>query len=543
MSLLLALIVALAVTMALVPLLMRWAGALHVLDEPGERKVHDTPIPRIGGIAMCVGVVVSVVAWLSTNDPRVIAYITGAAVILGFGVWDDRVDLPPFAKILGQLLGILAVMLFGGIAIDSFTLVDRHHLPAWIGMPLTVLFILGVTNAINLSDGLDGLAGGTTLLTAAVLALIARIAADITVATMALALVGAILGFLRFNTHPARIFMGDGGSQFVGFTVAVLAVMLTQNEAVAISTATPLMLLGLPVVDTLMVMAQRFREHRPLFSADKRHVHHKLLDLGFDHYEAVLVIYLVQGIFFLAAWVTRYEPDPMILVIFATLATVMVGLLLLAGRLGWRWRRPALKPVTEASALGRGVLWLANPARLPRWSLRVAVVAVLAYLLTVASLANKPTLDVGWLAAVLAVAAILGARYAQVEWLARAAMYTAAATAVYLDHVTTDKTALLQTVKFIALPALAFCVLLRMRLSERRFRITTLDMLLVFVAIVMPSLPGLPGGPGNFTISILKLTVLLYAIELCSDQSERGRRLISAGVLGFGVVAMLRAAT
>ena len=152
--------------------------------------------------------------------------------------------------------------------------------------------LVGITNAINLSDGLDGLAGGVTFLSLAAIAVLTYIAVDagfMLLATMSI--MGSILGFLRFNTFPARIFMGDGGSQFLGFSAGVLAILLTQSSNTALSPALPLLILGLPILDTLMVMGERIYEGRSPFVADRKHIHHRLLALGFHHYEAVVTIY------------------------------------------------------------------------------------------------------------------------------------------------------------------------------------------------------------------------------------------------------------
>jgi UDP-GlcNAc:undecaprenyl-phosphate GlcNAc-1-phosphate transferase len=549
MNLLLAFIVAMAVTMALVPLLVRWATRMQVLDIPAERKLHAAPMPRVGGMAMVAGTLLALVIWLPRDDIRLLAYIAGAAIIFAFGVWDDREDLPAGAKVAGQLLAILIVVGFGGVRIDAYTLTERHLIPPLLGLPLTALFILGVTNAINLSDGLDGLAGGTTLLIAAALFLLARASGDVAVAVTAMSLCGALLGFLRFNTFPARIFMGDGGSQFLGFTVAVLAVLLMQRPDSTLSTAVPLMLLGLPVVDTLMVMAQRLREGRSIFSADKHHLHHKLLGLGFDHHEAVVVIYSVQGLFFLTGWLMRYEPDPVILLTFAAMAIGVVAILIVAGRADWRWRRPGQQDRVvsgKSSVLRRTLLWLRKPERLPHWALRVAVFCTLAYLLSVAGLVDRATPDLMWLAlallAVLLLILLSPTTAARLPWLPRAALYIGAAMAVYLEHITTDRSMLMQAVKFTALPLLAVAVVVRMRLSkERRFELTTLDILLIFIALVVPNLPGLAGAPSNLGLSILKLIVLIYAIELCSDQSPGAQRALSAGVALAATVVVARA--
>ena len=307
MDLLLAFILAMALTMALIPLLMRRAGAMHVLDAPAERKVHERPMPRVGGIAMAVGVAVPLLLWLRLRPAHRGLRWSSALIVLLFGVWDDRATLSPGIKFLGQLIAVRIVVLVGGVEIHSLTFAARVELPAIVAAPLTVLFLLGVTNAINLSDGLDGLAGGTTFLCCAAIALLGFGTDLAFVSTVAVVVMGSLLGFLRYNSFPARVFMGDGGSQFLGFTVGVLAVLLTQNEALPFSAALPLLLLGLPILDTLTVIAIRLRERRSPFSADKNHLHHRLLGLGFEHFEAVGVIYLLQGALFLLAWQLRFQ--------------------------------------------------------------------------------------------------------------------------------------------------------------------------------------------------------------------------------------------
>ncbi len=547
MNLLLAFLVAMAVTMALIPALMRSAGRMHVLDAPGARKVHAQPMPRVGGIAMIVGVAIALLLWLPAFDTRMRAWLGGAAIVFAFGVWDDRATLSPKVKLLGQLLAIGCVVFLGGVSVETFTLTERHALPAWFGLPFTFLFLLGATNAVNLADGLDGLAGGTTLLSCVALGVLGLTYGVAPVAVTAVAVAGGILGFLRFNTYPARVFMGDGGSQFLGYTVATLALMLTQDPTVPLSTALPLMLLGLPAVDTLMVMAQRWREGSPLFKGDRRHVHHKLLALGFDHAEAVAVIYAVQAVFFVTAWQIRYEPDTVIVATFLLLALIIVGALGAAGRLGWRWRHVPIAAEPEgASSLRRALVWLAMPAHLPRWSLRVAATCLLAYVLAVALLAGRPATDIGWLAAALAVVllvSLLLTSYApRSDWLARMVLYVGAAMAVYLDHVTLEKVAALQQVKWLCLPLLVASVAVRIRLSkERRFTVTALDVLIMFAAAVVPLLPGLAGGRSDLGLSLLKLVTLVYAIELFTDQSPRGQRLVAFGVCAFLTIVAVRA--
>ena len=296
-----------------------------------------------------------------------------------------------------------------------------------------------------------------------------------------------------------------------------------------------------------MVMAQRWREGSPLFKADRRHVHHKLLGLGFDHAEAVAVIYAVQAVFFVTAWQIRYEPDTVIVAVFLLLALIIVGTLGAAGRLGWRWRHtPVVAEAGSASPLRRALVWLAAPTHLPRWSLRVAATCLLAYVLAVGLLAGRPATDIGWLAAALAVvllvALLLGAYAPRSDWLARVVLYVGAAMAVYLDHVTPEKVAALQQVKWLCLPLLVASVAVRIRLStERRFTVTALDVLIMFAAAVVPLLPGLAGGRSDLGLSLLKLVALVYAIELFTDQSPRGQRLVAFGVCVFLTIVAVRA--
>jgi UDP-GlcNAc:undecaprenyl-phosphate GlcNAc-1-phosphate transferase len=306
------------------------------------------------------------------------------------------------------------------------------------------------------------------------------------------------------------------------------------------------------VVDTLMVMARRIREGRSPFSADRHHLHHKLLGLGFDHHEAVAIIYAVQGAFFLCGWFLRYESDATILACFVAMSGGVVALLILAGRSGWRWRRGETTRqdgAPDPSPLRRALLWMRRPEHVPRWALRLSIAGTLAYVLGVAVFETAAAVDVAWLAGGLAAGLVIVQimvlrRQGAASWTSRALLYTAAALVVYLDHVSRDAGAGLSIVKWVTLPLLALAVLVRMRLSrERRFELTTLDVLLIFIALAIPNLPGLIVGPSNLGFSILKLMVLVYAVELCTDQSDRGRLVLATGVAGAACVIAVRGLT
>ena len=207
----------------------------------------------------------------------------------------------------------VTVQVYGGVVIRFVPLWGLEPLPDYVAIPFTAFALIGITNAVNLADGLDGLAGGITLLSLGIIGILAYPTGDANVPLAAIAVIGSIVGFLRFNTYPARIFMGDGGSQFLGFSAGVLVVMLTQTSNSALSPALPLLILGLPIVDTGIVMAQRIREGRSPFSPDKNHIHHRLLALGLHHYEAVFVIYALQTLLVATAYFVRYESDWLIL--------------------------------------------------------------------------------------------------------------------------------------------------------------------------------------------------------------------------------------
>src|ERR1700733_7976613 len=358
-------LLAMVVTIAWLPIFGRVAAKWRVVDQPGERKVHALPIPRIGGVAMAIGVLVPaiIVVPLQAADRY---FLIAAGGLTAFGALDDRFDLDYRIKMAGQVLAAGIVVLGGDIQIHALTLDDRLMLPAWVSVPLTMFFLVGITNAINLADGLDGLAGGTTFLSLCAVAMLAYSGGQFSSAALAVTFAGAVFGFLRSNTFPASGFMGDAGSQLLGFAVGVLSLRATQSGTSAVSATTPVLLLALPILDTLSVMVQRISEGRSPFSADKNHIHHKLLSFGFDHHEAVMVIYLIQADLFLLAYWMRYESDLAILGVVTVFFVASLTIFHRAAHSGWRLRDP-IGP-REDPPLRRFVSLMLLPQFLPRWS-------------------------------------------------------------------------------------------------------------------------------------------------------------------------------
>ena len=535
MELMLGFVVAMSVTMVLIPPLMRMAGRARILDQPGLRRVHSSPTPRVGGIAMAAGVLLSLSLW-GHFDRTMQAYFAGLFVLLVFGVWDDRSELGAGIKFLGQAAAVLLVMVWGGVRIASVTASDRLPLPDWISVPLSFLFLIGATNAVNLADGLDGLAGGMALLCLGALALLALTVGNPFVGSVALVITGATLGFLRFNTHPARVFMGDSGSQILGFSAAVLSVCLTQDPLAPLSSALPLLLLGVPVIDTLMVMTQRLLTGHSPFRADSNHIHHRLLALGFDHHEAVMMIYLLQACLFVAAWFMRYQPDLNIVLVFLGFGAAVIGALRLGAARGWRWRRP-VSGALPASRLSHQLGWLREPQRLPRWSAAASAAAVLGYAVVVlvrlpASGELRPLL--GACAAVLGLNLGLRWRRDTPNWIDRACLYLGAVLAVYIDGHSMREDLPLHDAKLVLVCVLSLALGARLWVArDRQFRINPLDLLVVFTAVTVPNLPGSIASPQALGSTAAKLILLLYALESLSFGSGPRWRWLSGGALVF----------
>ena len=514
-------LLAMVVTMAWLPVFGRVAAKWRIVDQPGERKVHSAPIPRIGGVAMAIGVLIAalLVIPLSISDRY---FLIAAGVLTLFGGLDDRFDLDYRIKFLGQLLAAAIVVVGGNIQIQALTLDDRIFLPEWISVPLTLIFLVGITNAINLADGLDGLAGGTTFLCLGALAMLAYSSGQASCAALALAFAGAVLGFLRFNTFPASVFMGDAGSQLLGFAVGVLSLQATQGGNSVVSAATPILLLALPILDTLSVMTQRISEGRSPFSADKNHIHHKLLQLGFDHHEAVMVIYAIQADLLLVAYWMRFESDLAILGVVSIFFLCSIVLFQVAARRHWRLRS-AQKARIE-SPLARFITVLREPRFLPRWSYLAIAVAVWAYASLVAAENAKVSSDVRFLLiALLAFTvtwlAILRAK--PLSTIEKAALYITAAILVYLDSVGVHDKSVLTSLTWAAIATMALGTILRLRLSsDRRFELQPLDLIVVFVALVIPSMPDTLGLPDGGALGIAKLVILFYAIEALASRVE-----------------------
>lgn len=303
-----ALIIGVVVAALTTPLSIRIANRYGIIDKPKDaRRVHKKPIPRFGGMGIFLGSAAAMLIPAGMSNQIKIALL-GGLLMYGLGVADDIMDIRPITKFIGQLL-IASMVYSTGIRIRFIsnyfgsTNVDSHAnviLGEGVAYLLTVLWIVGITNAINLMDGLDGLAAGSTAIMALSLAYIAYIhgarlgAMPVCIALVAIA--GGCLGFLPYNFAPAKTFMGDGGALYLGYMIAVLSVISPLKRATFIGAIVPIMTLAVPIFDTGMAMLRRTLKHESIMSADKGHLHHHLMAAGFGQRRSVLVIYGIVGI-------------------------------------------------------------------------------------------------------------------------------------------------------------------------------------------------------------------------------------------------------
>ncbi len=297
-----------------------------------DRHLHRTPLPRLGGVAILLAFLLSVSMaflmgwWYPSLDCRFSSKTIATILLPGFlvfllGVYDDVHTVGPQFKFAVQALAG-ALLYAGGLRVlDLPVLFGGRHFAWYVSLPLTILWVLGITNAFNLIDGLDGLAAGSALFSTLVVFVVAVFSQSALVSMLALALAGAILGFLRFNFNPATIFLGDCGSLFIGFTLSALALHGAQKAPTIIAVAIPVVSFGLPILETALSVVRRFISGRPVFTADREHIHHKLLQRGLSHRQVVIVLYAVSALFALLSLFLLWPTGSTLGLVLAVLGT------------------------------------------------------------------------------------------------------------------------------------------------------------------------------------------------------------------------------
>lgn len=521
--------VALAVSMLLIPVMIRLAPHIGMIDKPDPRKVHAAPIPRAGGIGIVLGALLPMVIVLPFSEVMLTFY-AGSAILLVFGVWDDIAELGHYVKFIGQFAAAILVVYYGGVVVETFPFMDMEPLPPSIGKPFTVIALVGMINAINHSDGLDGLAGGESLMSLAGILYLASQAQGFETMVMVVAVMGGVFGFLRFNSHPARVFMGDGGSQFLGFALGVLAVLLTQRDNPALSPVLPLLVLGLPIADILVVFWKRARAGGSWFRATKNHVHHRLLELGFHHYESVAVIYTLQAALVFAAVSLPYAADAALLAVYLGVCIALFMLLRRAEATGWR-AHSAGDPGPVARLLNR---CRTNPwvKGVPN---RVVAVAVSLFMLVGAFGVARVPVDLAMIAAVLAAALLVRLVLGYRVWflLLRLLVFMAIALVVYLwTRYPAQDVAGLVSLEYGFFGILALAIVVSVRLAEtERFRVTPLDYLVVLIALALALVPEASRQASGAVEMALHAILLFYGAELAMRQMQSRWNLFTGSML------------
>ncbi len=299
-----AFVISFVFTFATTPLVRRLAFRIGrgAVDVPKDaRRMHKKPTPRIGGLAIIFGFTVATLCCAQPSR-QLFGTLAGAAVIAVMGFIDDCKDLPAKLKFVIQIIAALVVIFAGNIKISVFTnpnfLSDNPYwvLPSWLSVGLTVIWIVFITNAVNFIDGLDGLAAGVSAIMSVSLVFISIRVGEYPIAILGIALMGSCFGFLPFNFNPAKIFMGDTGSTFLGFMLATLSIQGVFKSYAVISFAVPLLILGLPLFDALFAMIRRILKGQNPMAADRGHLHHRLVDMGFSQKQTVFILYAISGV-------------------------------------------------------------------------------------------------------------------------------------------------------------------------------------------------------------------------------------------------------
>jgi UDP-GlcNAc:undecaprenyl-phosphate GlcNAc-1-phosphate transferase len=296
----LTLIVCFVLSVLITPLIKKLAFRIGATDRPNQRKVHQTVMPRLGGLAIFISFMVGMVL-LRPEFQSSISILLGCLIIVITGICDDLFELPAKVKLLGQLAAALTVVFLGDLQVVFINLPFGGQIQfGFLSIPLTILWIVGITNAINLIDGLDGLAAGVSSIALITISGMAMIQGNLYVVAVGLVVLASTLGFLFYNFHPASIFMGDTGALFLGFMISVLSLLGFKNVTF-ISFVIPLMILGLPISDTFFSILRRIIHKKPLSAPDRSHLHHCMLRMGYTHRQTVLLIYAMAAFFGLVA--------------------------------------------------------------------------------------------------------------------------------------------------------------------------------------------------------------------------------------------------
>jgi len=522
------------------PIFINLAYKANILDIPDQRKVHLNPIPRIGGIAMGLGAFLPIVLW-APIDQFVKSMLIGSGIVVLFGLVDDVKHIGFKPKFAGQIIAGLVVILYGGLKIKSCGMLTPpgYLLPDWISIPLTLLVIVAVTNAINLSDGLDGLAGGISLLTFLCIGYLAYSFNFQSLETMSVAMIGAIFGLLRYNTHPAVVFMGDSGSQLLGFFAITISLALTQ-KCDQLSPVLPLFIIGLPIIDTLWVMIRRLTLRKSPFIADKNHLHHKLMHLGLFHSESVISIYMLHASLVCIAFIFRSKSDWFLLSLYFLFSGIMATTAYFVVKNGWKIKRYDFID----KIFKRRLRTLKDETNLIKFSFKGAEIVFIAIIILSCFLPAHINIYFSFFS-IVSLFLIILVWLIKKEWtsgLIEITIFLLIPFLVYFSEKDTlyllDTT--LKNAYTLSFGVLTIFTLLTLKFTRRSgFKTTPMDILILLFALVIPNLPDERIQSWQMGLVAAEIVVLFFSYEVLKVELRlKTKKLSIATLVSLSIISL-----
>ncbi len=509
---------ALFISVTLLPVLMQNAERWHLVDVPNEkRKIHKVSKPRVGGLGIVAAAFLSATYWLVGHEVPP-GLVVGAVTIVVFGYLDDRHNLRVRWKLFGQILAALA-LLMGGTVIPHVPFLPLDVALPWLTWPLTFVFVLGAINAVNLSDGLDGLAGGMALMSLCLIAALGLSGGQYLAPVIATAVGGGLMGFLRYNTHPSQMFMGDTGSQFLGYVIAALAILLVQEPGLPVSPMLPLLIVGMPVLDTAAVMMLRILKGRSPFLPDSSHLHHQLIDVGLSHHQAVAMLYALQFLLLALAWGYRFAMEWKVVLFYGAFTLIVLGPVAVL-----RLTSTALVHRQEGTVERRNQL-LRRLGWVYLHSSRIIASGLGLLLVVAAFLVRRPVEGLGHtpLLAAFTGAMVWAIFRERREFVVRLLVYMACAFVVYAISESAARPVFTLGFDVVLVLMVAF-LFLAIRMTRREvFRPDTQDALVVLMILIIPLLPFGPMAEIELQRIALRSAALLYCCEFVLSRSPGAR--------------------
>ena len=529
---------ALFISSVLVPVSIRIAPRLGLVDQPDDdRKIHENPIPRCGGLAIIFAVFLPIIFYVD-DATSYSGLLFGALVIALFGFLDDRYNLSYKWKFIGQALGVF-IFLSSDFDINKTPFFGLGDVTPILSYTVLAFFILGVTNAVNLTDGLDGLAAGSSLLGLGFLAYLSFFYGEIAITLILVTVMGSILGFLRFNTHPATVFMGDAGSQFLGYLAACLAILVTQAETTAVSPVLALIIVGIPVLDTLMVMILRIKSGHSPFFPDRQHIHHQLLDLGLKHYQAVAVLYLLNFILLTIAYFSMYMSDIILLIVYIIFCFATIITIKLFSKSSSIIKDTEMDLNRERRNLFlRRLSWFHS-----KGGIYIQCLLILVWTILIWPISDQPFF-IGFLSISIFLLSILGfLNINKSIILSRVVLYSLSVIAIYAgiyDQSSvpidlTESILLVDVIFSFLVVILALCI----RVTRREyFRLNTQDILVLLILVSSTALVVGFDSSSLILNSAIRLAIMLYAAEFIINRSSNIRLTLIFSIFITSVISL-----